>query len=123
MAVVPVKSKCVAYLLWLFLGLLGAHKFYLGKIGMGILYIFTFGILGIGLLIDLFTLGNQVDIYNALHGGIGGGNQNQNVNQSQNVVVNLTVPSAAPAAAPVETPPAAPAAAPEAAPAEDPTVA
>lgn len=61
------KSKLVAYLLWFFLGYLGFHKFYLDKIGVGILYIFTVGLFGFGLLYDLFTLGNQVDVYNALH--------------------------------------------------------
>ncbi|MBO4374783.1 MAG: NINE protein [Lachnospiraceae bacterium] len=35
----PVKSKVTAGLLGIFLGGLGIHKFYLGKIGMGILYI------------------------------------------------------------------------------------
>ncbi len=35
----PVKSKITAGLLAIFLGGLGIHKFYLGKIGMGILYI------------------------------------------------------------------------------------
>ena len=33
---------------------------------MGILYLFTAGFFGIGLLIDLFTLGGEVDTYNAL---------------------------------------------------------
>ena len=58
------KSKVTAYLLWFFLGGIGAHKFYLNKPGMGILYILTFGLLGIGWLVDLFTLGRQVDQYN-----------------------------------------------------------
>lgn len=35
----PVKSKTAAGLLALFLGGIGVHKFYLGKIGMGILYL------------------------------------------------------------------------------------
>ncbi len=35
----PIKSKVVAGLLGIFLGGIGAHKFYLGKIGMGILYV------------------------------------------------------------------------------------
>ena len=85
------KSKGVAYLLWFFLGAVGGHKFYLGKTGMGILYIFTVGLFGIGLLVDLFTLGNQVDVYNALHGG--GASVQQNNNQNQNVVVNVTAPA------------------------------
>lgn len=63
------KSVSTAYLLWFFLGFLGAHKFYLEKTGMGIVYFFTFGLLGIGLLIDLFTLGDQVHTCNlALEG-------------------------------------------------------
>ena len=35
----PVKSKTVAGVLGIFLGGIGVHKFYLGKIGMGILYL------------------------------------------------------------------------------------
>ena len=35
----PVKNKMVAGLLGIFLGGLGIHKFYMGKIGMGILYL------------------------------------------------------------------------------------
>ncbi len=50
------KSKWVALLLCLFLGGLGAHKFYEGKIGMGILYLFTAGLFGIGALIDFIML-------------------------------------------------------------------
>ena len=60
------KSKGIAYLLWLvsFFGLLGIHRFYLGKIGIGLIWLFTGGVIGIGALIDLFTLGSQVDQYN-----------------------------------------------------------
>lgn len=61
------KSKFVAYLLWFFFGLLGIHRFYLGKVGSGILYLLTGGLLGIGWFIDLFTLSSQVDSYNALY--------------------------------------------------------
>ncbi len=61
------KSKGVAYALLIFLGFFGLHKFYLDKVGMGILYLITGGFAGIGLLIDLFTLGQQVDVYNAIH--------------------------------------------------------
>ena len=65
---------------------------------MGVLYIFTLGIFGIGWIVDLFTLGNQVDLYNALHGGQGGGvSVNNQVNPSQNVVVNVTAPAGTPA--------------------------
>lgn len=39
-----------------FLGWLGVHRFYVGKIGTGILMIFTFGGLGIWALIDLIMV-------------------------------------------------------------------
>ena len=50
------KNKWVSVLLCLFLGYLGAHKFYEGKIGMGILYLFTLGLCGIGCLVDFIAL-------------------------------------------------------------------
>ena len=49
-------NKWVAFLLCLFLGMLGAHKFYEGKCGMGVLYIFTGGLFGIGLVIDCISI-------------------------------------------------------------------
>lgn len=58
------KNKTTAYLLLIFLGCLGAHQFYLGKIGKGILYLLTGGVFLIGVLIDLFTLGSQVNNIN-----------------------------------------------------------
>ncbi|MFD2189244.1 NINE protein [Pistricoccus aurantiacus] len=48
-------SKIMGYLLWLF-GFLGAHRFYYGKPITGTLWFFTFGLLGIGWLIDLFLI-------------------------------------------------------------------
>jgi len=58
------RELWVAYLLWLFLGLVGVHKFYLNKMGWGIIYLFTGGFFLIGWLIDLFTLPSQVRAYN-----------------------------------------------------------
>ena len=49
-------NPTVALLLCLFLGFLGAHKFYQGKKGMGVLYICTMGLFGIGVMVDLFKL-------------------------------------------------------------------
>jgi len=46
----------VALLLCVFLGFLGAHKFYEGKIGMGIIYILTGGLFLIGVIIDFIVL-------------------------------------------------------------------
>lgn len=56
----PDKSLGLAYLLWLFLGFLGVHHFYMGKVGRGIGYLLTCGWFLIGLLVDLFTLPSQV---------------------------------------------------------------
>ena len=50
------KNKWGAVLLCFFLGFFGAHKFYEGKVGMGILYIFTAGLFGFGVIIDFFIL-------------------------------------------------------------------
>ena len=45
-------NPTVELCLCLFLGWLGVHKFYVGKTGMGILYLFTLGLFGFGWLID-----------------------------------------------------------------------
>lgn len=50
------KDKWVAFILCFFLGVFGGHKFYEGKAGMGVLYIFTAGLCGIGWLVDLIVL-------------------------------------------------------------------
>ena len=50
------KNKWVALLLCFFLGVFGGHKFYEGKAGMGILYILTAGLFGIGVIIDFIVL-------------------------------------------------------------------
>lgn len=50
------KNKWLALLLCFFLGVFGAHKFYEGKIGMGILYLFTVGLFGIGIIVDFISL-------------------------------------------------------------------
>ena len=46
------KNKWVAFLLCLLLGFLGAHKFYEGKTGMGLIYLCTMGLFGIGWILD-----------------------------------------------------------------------
>ncbi len=50
------KSRLAAALLAFFLGALGVHRFYVGKIGTGILMIVTLGGLGIWVIIDLIVI-------------------------------------------------------------------
>jgi restriction system protein len=50
------RNKWVAFFLCLFLGYFGAHKFYEGKGGMGVLYLFTGGLFGIGWFVDCISL-------------------------------------------------------------------
>ena len=50
------KSNTVALLLCFFIGFLGVHRFYVGKIGTGILQLVTLGGLGIWALIDFIML-------------------------------------------------------------------
>lgn len=50
------KSRLVALLFCFFLGAFGIHRFYVGKIGTGILMILTFGGCGIWVLIDLILI-------------------------------------------------------------------
>ena len=46
------KSKWGSFFLCLFFGILGIHKFYEGRIIFGILYLFTGGLFGIGVIVD-----------------------------------------------------------------------
>ena len=57
-------SRGVALLLCIFLGYLGVHKFYIGNIGMGVIYLLTFGFFGIGPFVDFFVilLGGSRDV-------------------------------------------------------------
>jgi TM2 domain-containing membrane protein YozV len=53
------KSWLAALLLSIFLGALGVHRFFVGKIGTGLLQLFTFGGLGIWALIDIIMIATK----------------------------------------------------------------
>lgn len=55
----------VAWILLAFLGFFGVHRMYMGKWITGILYLCTFGFLGIGYLYDFWTLNDQITVENA----------------------------------------------------------
>ena len=60
------KTKSTAFILTIlgFIGIAGIQHFYLGNITKGLLWLFTLGLFGIGTLVDVFTIGSQVDNYN-----------------------------------------------------------
>lgn len=51
----------VAWILLVFLGVFGIHRFYMGKIFTGVIYLVTGGLLGIGYVYDILTLNEQID--------------------------------------------------------------
>src|SRR5579872_174009 len=58
------NSRLIALVLCALLGYLGVHRFYVGKIASGILWLCTGGLFGVGYLIDLIVIamGNFTDI-------------------------------------------------------------
>ncbi len=50
------KNWVICLLLCIFLGYLGVHRFYVGKIGTGILWLLTVGLFGIGYIVDLLLI-------------------------------------------------------------------
>ncbi|MCI5220697.1 MAG: NINE protein [Candidatus Electrothrix sp. LOE2] len=54
----------ICWILLVFLGPLGVHRMYMGKWLTGILYLFTVGLFGFGILYDLWTLNDQLTLIN-----------------------------------------------------------
>ena len=50
------KGFVPAILLCFFLGMLGVHRFYVGKVGTGVLQILTLGGLGIWVMVDFIMI-------------------------------------------------------------------
>jgi TM2 domain-containing membrane protein YozV len=59
------KSTTTTWLLWLFLGGIGGHRYYLGKTGTAIAMTLTLGGLGVWTLIDLFLISGMLSKQNA----------------------------------------------------------
>lgn len=53
---ISTKSRLVAFLLCYIFGMFGAHRFYVGKKGTAILYIFTMGLFGVGMIVDTLKI-------------------------------------------------------------------
>ncbi len=95
-----------AYILWCLclFGICGVQRFYTGQIGIGLLYLFTFGLCGIGQLIDLALIPGAVDARNAyLRGSTASANVNQTINLNLGDIPQLreqlqTIPTSASAA-------------------------
>lgn len=51
-----VENPTLELVLCIFLGIFGVHKFYEGKTGLGLVYLFTGGLFGIGWMIDIVIL-------------------------------------------------------------------
>jgi TM2 domain-containing membrane protein YozV len=60
------KNYNVTWILLTFLGILGIHRFYLGKWPTGLLWFFTGGLFLLGYLYDYWTLNEQIDEANQL---------------------------------------------------------
>lgn len=59
------KSKITTLILCIFLGYLGVHRFYTGKVGTGVLWLVTVGCFGIGWIVDIIMIaaGHFKDAY------------------------------------------------------------
>ncbi len=54
----------LAWIFLTFLGLLGIHRFYMGKWITGIIYLLTGGLFGLGYIYDFWTLNDQISLIN-----------------------------------------------------------
>lgn len=54
----------IAWILLTFVGVFGIHRMYMGKWVTGVVYLLTFGLFGLGLLYDLWTLNEQITVIN-----------------------------------------------------------
>lgn len=55
------KDILLSYIFWLFIGVFGGHRFYLNRPLSGVLFLVTFGFLGIGWLVDAALIPGMVE--------------------------------------------------------------
>lgn len=53
---ISAKSRLAALLLCIFVGVFGVHRFYVGKVGTGVVQLLTLGALGIWVLVDVILI-------------------------------------------------------------------
>lgn len=58
------KNYTLAWVLLTFTGIFGLHRFYMGKLGTGLIYLLTLGLFGIGIIYDFWTLNEQLSSIN-----------------------------------------------------------
>jgi TM2 domain-containing membrane protein YozV len=78
-----------AYIVWLLcaFGICGGQRFYTGRFASGVVYLFTFGLFGIGQLLDLRLIPDMVDQRNQSLRGLAGGQSMANLNPA--ITLNL----------------------------------
>ena len=59
------KKPVIAWLLWLFTGGIGGHRYYLGDVGMGVAMTLTLGGCGVWALVDAFFINRRIAVKNA----------------------------------------------------------
>lgn len=59
-----ILNYSVCWILLTFLGFFGVHRFYMGKIFTGVIYLLTGGLFTLGVLYDFLNLNNQISEIN-----------------------------------------------------------
>jgi len=82
------RKNSTAYILWFacIFGICGIHRFYLGRNLSGVIWLFTFGFLGVGQLIDLFLIPGMVDARNLINRALSEDIKNDAIRQATLVI-------------------------------------